>query len=335
MKRNRALITAALPLALLAATLMGCSSNGGGGGSGDSNGGTETVDHSVASAITADASGAACMPSGSVSNGVQLDESVGFYTTQTLTSRTPVHVEEAQRSVLKEGRGGPFAAGEEALAYVTIFSGNTGEMVALMPEIKIPNDAAQLEGAEWAYEAVRCAAPGQRTAIAMQVGEALAVSPAEAGFEDHAEDDAFIMVIDFYDELADCETVASLDPAFPKAHLGGDLAEPFIEIPKCMAPPSELQVTVLEEGDGREVVADETIMTNYVGVYWNGGERFDGLWNEAGLAFSTQKGALIEGFTQAMIGQKIGSTVQVVVPSRLGYQDGKTRVFVLKLLGEG
>lgn len=323
MKRNRALITAALPLTLLAATLTACS---GGGGS---------PDNSVDSSITADAGGAACMASGPASDGVAVDPANGAYVMQALTSTTPVSVEAAQRSVLIEGRGGPFAEGASAKAYVTIFSGNTGEVVAVFPEITVPNDIAQLEGAEWAYEAVRCGAPGQRSAIVMQVGEALDVPPAEAGFEDHAEDDAFIIVTDFYDELAGCETIAPLDDAFPKAHIGSEIAEPVIEIPECMEPPTDLQIEVLVEGEGREVVADETIMTNYVGVFWNGAERFDGSWTDTGLAFSTTEGALISGFTQAMIGQKIGSTIMVTVPSELGYKDGNTRVFVLQLVGEG
>lgn len=327
MKRNRALITAALPLALLAATLTACS-----GGSDNGDGGTGGG-QSVQSAITADASGAQCMASGDVSDGVSVEGD--FYGVQTLTSTTPVSVgDDAQRSVLIEGRGDVFAEGDKPMAYITIFNGKTGEVASVMPEVKVPNDPAQLEGAEWAYEAVRCGAVGQRVAIAMKVGEALNVPPAEAGFDDLSEDDAFIIVVDFFDELAGCETVAPRDEAFPKAHLGGDAAEPFVEIPECMTPPTELEITVLEEGDGPVVEADQTIMTEYTGVYWNGGTRFDGSWDGTGLPFSTADGALIDGFTQAMVGQKVGSTVLVTVPPNLGYEDGQTRVFVLKLLGE-
>ena len=65
---------------------------------------------------------------------------------------------------------------------------------------------------------------------------------------------------------------------------------------------------------------------------WNGAERFDGSWTDTGMAFSTAEGALIDGFRQAMIGQKIGSIILVTLPPELGYNDGMTRTFVLQLV---
>ena len=35
-----------------------------------------------------------------------------------------------------------------------------------------------------------------------------------------------------------------------------------------------------------------------------------------------------------MIGQKIGSTILVTMPSELGYNDGEVRTFVLQLVSE-
>jgi peptidylprolyl isomerase len=311
-KRTRALL-AVLPVTLLAAALAGCSAGGGaGGGSGQA----------VQSAITADASGAACSTGGAASESVSVDGEMGELLT--LTSETPLPtVEGLQRSVLVEGETTAFPAGDDARASVTIFNGKTGETINHLAAGPLPNDAEQLQGADWAYEAVRCAAEGQRVAIVVPAG-------------DVAKDDPFVFVLDFlapYDQFADCESLTPRDEQYPEVDLGDGTSEPTITIPECMEAPEELEIEVLVEGDGAVVAADQNIMTNYVGVYWNGAERFDGSWNETGVQFSTAAGALIDGFTQAMVGQKIGSTILVTVPSELGYDDGNTRTFVLQLVG--
>jgi len=324
-KRTRALL-AVLPVTLLAAALAGCSAGGGaGGGSGQA----------VQSAITADASGAACSTGGAASESVSVDGEMGELLT--LTSETPLPtVEGLQRSVLVEGEKTAFPAGDDARASVTIFNGKTGETINHLAAGPLPNDAEQLQGADWAYEAVRCAAEGQRVAIVVPAGDAVGGDPADQGFTDVAKDDPFVFVLDFlapYDQFAECESLTPRDEQYPEVDLGDGTSEPTITIPECMEAPEELEIEVLVEGDGAVVAADQNIMTNYVGVYWNGAERFDGSWNETGVQFSTAAGALIDGFTQAMVGQKIGSTILVTVPSELGYDDGNTRTFVLQLVG--
>lgn len=323
-KRTRAMI-AALPVALLAAAaLVGCSSSGGGSG------------QAVDSAISADASGAACAAAGDTSKSVAVEGEFGELLT--LTSEPPLaKVKELQRSVLIEGETTPYAAGETANASVTIFNGKTGETINHLAAGPLPNDQEQLQGAAWAYEAVRCAAPGQRVAIAVSAVEAVGGDPAEVGFTDVAEDDPFVFVIDFaepHDQFADCESLTPRDEKYPEVDLGDGASEPTITIPECMEAPEDLEIEVLVEGSGEVVAADESIMTNYVGVYWNGAERFDGNWSETGTLFSTAAGALIDGFTEAMVGQKIGSTILVTVPSELGYNDGNTRTFVLQLVSK-
>lgn len=141
------------------------------------------------------------------------------------------------------------------------------------------------------------------------------------------------------DQFESCEKLDPRDDKYPEVDLGDGSSEPKITIPKCMEAPKDLEVKVLKQGDGETVKADENIMTNYVGVEWNGAERFDGNWSKDGIQFSTAKGALIEGFTQAMVGQKIGSTILVTIPPELAYGvnsgnklQNKTLTFVLQLV---
>ncbi|GAA2844300.1 peptidylprolyl isomerase [Leucobacter komagatae] len=294
--------------------------------------------------ITKDATGESCAPAGAASKSIKVTGDVGGEIK--LTSKTPIEIgDKTERTVLKEGKGEVFAEGQVATANYTIFSGKTGEVVNIAPDMKFPNDPAQFVDAEWAYDAVRCGAVGQRTAIVTSVGKALGdVDPAERGFTDLKKTDAFVFVFDFTeaDEVAEpCEKLEPRDEKFPEVDLGDGKSEPTITIPKCMEPPAELEVKVLEEGDGPVVAGDEKIMTNYVGVKWNGGERFDGNWSETGIEFSTAEGALIQGFTQAMVGQKIGSTVLVTIPPELGYGgsaghelQNDTLTFVLQLVSK-
>ncbi len=311
MKRTRALLTAALPLALLTVSLTACSSSG--------------------AEITADASGASCLAAGDASASVEVSGEFGG--TLELTSSTPVNTDTIERSVLINGDGEPFAEGQNTTVSYTIFNGATGALFNEQLDVDLPNDAEQLTGADWAYEAVRCATVGQRTAIVVPVVDALdGTDPADAGIEDLTADDSFVIVFDFTGADEVCEALTPRDENYPEVELGDGAEEPVITIPTCMEPPTELEIDVLVEGDGAVVTDGQAIMTNYVGVDWNGAERFDGSWTETGVEFSTEEGALIDGFRQAMIGQKIGSVVLVTLPPELGYNDGMTRTFVLELV---
>jgi peptidylprolyl isomerase len=78
-------------------------------------------------------------------------------------------------------------------------------------------------------------------------------------------------------------------------------------------------------------------------VNWNTGEVFDSSFDRGSPAtFSTS--GVIQGFHDALVGQKIGSRVVVIIPSDLGYGDagsgdkiggGDTLVFVIDILGLG
>lgn len=316
MKRSR-LLLAALPLTLAATLLTACSGAGGG-----------------ATGPSADAAGVACTPGGDASRSIKVEGDFGA--DLTLTSSTPVKSQGIERTVLTEGTGDVFAVDANAQTTVTIFNGKTGELVNHVPESAMPNTEASYQGAEWAYAAVRCGQEGQRVALVVPVKDALGgTDPSQAGFKDLAADDSFVIVIDFlppFQEQASCQKVEPRDPAYPQVDLGDGTTEPKITIPECMEAPTTLETKVLVEGTGPVIGDNEQVMTNYVGVYWNGAERFDGNWTATGIQFSTQQGALIDGFRQAMIGQKIGSTILVTVPSDLGYKDGKTRTFVLQLV---
>lgn len=99
---------------------------------------------------------------------------------------------------------------------------------------------------------------------------------------------------------------------------------------------------VLIEGAGEKVALKDDVIINYVGHVWNEGIPFDSSWERGEPAtFTLDKGSLIQGFLDGLIGQKVGSQVVFVIPPSLGYGDtaqgtipaNSTLVFVVDILG--
>jgi FKBP-type peptidyl-prolyl cis-trans isomerase 2 len=102
--------------------------------------------------------------------------------------------------------------------------------------------------------------------------------------------------------------------------------------------PTELVVQPLITGTGPVVGAEQTLTVHYTGWLWNG-EQFDSSWDR-GEPSSFSLGQVIEGWSQGLAGQTVGSQVLLVVPPALGYGEeekdsippNSTLVFVVDIL---
>jgi peptidylprolyl isomerase len=118
--------------------------------------------------------------------------------------------------------------------------------------------------------------------------------------------------------------------------------KPEIDFPDY-APPAELVVTDLSEGDGVEATQGSTVSVHYVGVAHSTGEEFDASYNRGTpLQFRLGIGQVIAGWDQGVAGMKVGGRRKLVIPPHLGYGDrgaggviqpGETLIFVVDLLG--
>lgn len=98
-------------------------------------------------------------------------------------------------------------------------------------------------------------------------------------------------------------------------------------------------VKVLKEGTSTQVVGDGFVQVNYVGVNGRTGETFDTNYGQSGTTFKLPDG-VVKGFSQALIGQKVGSRVLVGIASADGYPEGQgdkiaagdSLVFVMDIL---
>ncbi len=117
--------------------------------------------------------------------------------------------------------------------------------------------------------------------------------------------------------------------------------KPEIDFPDT-APPSDLEVTDVTEGDGKEATSGSTVIVHYVGVAHSTGEEFDASYNRGEpLSFRLGVGQVIAGWDQGVTGMKVGGRRKLVIPPHLGYGDrgaggvikpGETLIFVVDLV---
>jgi peptidylprolyl isomerase len=83
---------------------------------------------------------------------------------------------------------------------------------------------------------------------------------------------------------------------------------------------TKLVITPLVPGTGPAVKEGQTVIANYKLVSYKTGELMDSSWSR-GEPFTTQVGvgAVIKGWDQGIVGQKVGSRFQLDVPQDLAY----------------
>ncbi|MGW2564840.1 FKBP-type peptidyl-prolyl cis-trans isomerase [Streptomyces sp. NPDC001537] len=113
--------------------------------------------------------------------------------------------------------------------------------------------------------------------------------------------------------------VAQKDAALPKVGTNTDGAAPSIDVPKKAAP-TKLVANYIIEGDGPVVGAQDSVLVQYKGVFWDSGKEFDSTYSRGALqSFGIQQ--VVKGWGEGLTGKKVGSRVLIVVPPKLGYGD--------------
>ena len=94
--------------------------------------------------------------------------------------------------------------------------------------------------------------------------------------------------------------------------------KPEVEVPAEI--PTELQVTVIEEGTGPEAAAGDTVVVDYVGVRTRDGVEFDNSYDRfQPFPVTLGEGGVIAGWDQGLVGAQAGSRIQLDIPSELAY----------------
>jgi FKBP-type peptidyl-prolyl cis-trans isomerase len=257
---------------------------------------------------------------------------------------TPLEPTETQCTEIVEGSGPLLEEGQLALTGLAAFNGTTGDEIQVTgfgDEDGVPlvvNASATMPGIA---KGLGCAREGSRVAV---------VVPEKDGFGPNGNPasgvqpgDSIVFVLDVqraFPARADGAAQLTRD-GFPAVVLAPD-GRPGITVPK-QDPPKSLQQETLLAGSGEVVEDGDTVVVNYTGVLWNEGTVFDSSWeNGAPTTFTVGTDAqVIPGFSKAIVGQKVGSQVGVIIPPSEGYGDqenqtvpaNSTLFFVVDILG--
>lgn len=301
-----------LPLVLVSAlALAGCAADDGGP--------ADPTSGPVADVEVCDA------PTGDAATSIEVGGDFG--SEPTVAFEAPLAVDETERSFVIEGD--EVAPGALVSAAYALYNGTTGDLLetygwgAEEPLTPFRGDYALL-GPGFA-KTLGCAGVGTRT---------VGVIPAVEGFGAQGEqiglgaDDVLVFVVDV---LGD--NIWSTDLPV----VGGTDEAPTVTLPSA-APKTELEIAVLDEGDGAVVSPTDTVSVHYLGTAWETGEVFDESYPRGEPSTFPVQG-VVQGFSQALIGQKVGSRVIVTMPPLLGYgaQEGhalqhSTLVFLIDIV---
>lgn len=261
---------------------------------------------------------------------------------------TPLVATSVEAQPVSEGDGETVRPGDSTVLQITIYDGASGDLV-----ISTAYDQSGLllfaTDAEPQFGAVaQCAPVGSRLAAVGSAGDLIGQGSIDQNSLPLALDDTVVMVVDVQDHfLGKANGTDQLPPAGLPAVVLAPNGQPGFTFPS-VTPPTDLKVALLKAGNGQVVEQGDTVVLNYSGILWNGTDTFDSSWDRgAPAAFLAESldddpAGLVPGFADALIGQKVGSQVIVVIPPEFGYPagsapasipDGSTMVFVFDVLG--
>lgn len=257
----------------------------------------------------------------------------------------PLSPADTQCTEVVEGEGDFLEEGQVARVGLSIFSGASGDTVEQQGyDDESPIYLHYGAGNPPAFNAaLGCAREGSRVTV---------VAPAEAAFGEQGNPaagigpgESVVIVLDVtetFPNRADGTPRLTRD-GFPAVVLAPD-GQPGITVPSS-APPATTEVEVLLEGDGPVVDDGDQLLVQYTAVNWDGGEVVDSSWqNGTPAIFRVADGEgsqVVPGFAQAVIGQKVGSQVGVIIAPEDGYGEqgsatippNSTLFFVIDILG--
>jgi peptidylprolyl isomerase len=302
---RRILIVATAALTTLAFALSGCTGSSSGTPSASS---TPTAIPTVS---------AACVSSGSASDSVKVTGD--FDTTPNVSINAPLKVASTQRTVVIEGSGAKAAPGSIVNVSFTLYNGTTGKTVTSTGygagrTSPITVDAGKV--ITGLVKTLNCAQAGTRVVGVVPASEAFgSAGNSQLGI---AANQVIVFVADVVSLVpTKAEGDAIAPPAgLPTVTVAAD-GKPTLKVPAGYKPPATTQIATLIKGGGAVVGATDTVVIQYQGTNLATDKIFDQTWGAS--PFSGPANGFVTGFTNAIVGQTVGSQVLVVIAPADGY----------------
>lgn len=252
----------------------------------------------------------------------------------------PLAIEEPGSKVLSEGDGAVVEDGQQVTANMTLVSGTDGSVIESSYDAERPAGfpADKDSITETLYDAVVGQKIGSRILLSIN-GAAAAGQPQQT----------LVYVIDLLsaEKLPEPLSRAEGEEQPPVEGMPevtrDDSGKPSISQPEGDAP-AELKVEPTIVGDGPEVAEGQNVTVNYTGWLWTDASKpFDSSWDrgEPFVVEGVPNAPVIDGWNEALVGQKVGSQILIVIPPDKGYGEqgsppnipgGATLVFVVDIL---
>jgi len=258
---------------------------------------------------------------------------------------TPLVAKKAQVAVVNRGDGKAVTGDEGLDVVLSIYNGDTGEALATQsgPITAVTLRLFVTDGTFPFTEALTCATQGSRvvtTGTASQLfgSESLGLDPATT----------LVVVSDIESTFLGKANGADQVPqaGYPSVALAPN-GRPGLTF-SSQDIPDGLGAIALKQGNGATVKKGDSVIANLTGVVWGAKKTFASSWdNNAPVTVTAADldangDGLVPGLAKALIGQKVGSQLLVVVSPDEGYGTAQpptgvtssdTLVFVLDVLG--
>ena len=297
-------LATAVVITALAASLAGCT-------------GSSTSTSTATPSATPSSVSAACVKSGSASDSVTV--SGAFDTQPSVSINAPLKVSTTERTVVIEGTGDKAKPGSIVNVSFTLYDGTTGKTVTTTGygagrTSPVTVDASQVISG--LAKTLNCSQAGARVVGVVPSSEG--VSSSQASQLGIGAKDVLVFVADVVSLVPTKASGAAQTPpaGLPTVTLASD-GTPTLKIPSGYTAPATTQITTLIKGSGAVVASTDTVVIQYQGTNLRTGKIFDQTWGRS--PFTGPVNGFVPGFTNAIVGQTVGSQVLAVIAPADGY----------------
>lgn len=267
----------------------------------------------------------------------------------TISFHTPMTVEDGAHLVLQEGDGEKVQAGDRVCVNVIVYNAEDGS-AALDTWDLGQLDCSLVVGDKTdntRYDIIKGQKLNSTIAFGVQDSSSSSSSSSSSDSSSTASEEtkSYIWVITLISKSQDLtkasgEVVTDIPDDLPIITLLDENGTPSIDM-NGFNGTDELIVQPLIKGAGEEVSSTDTVVVNYTGWLLDGSQ-FDSSWTRGSTFDASLAGGVIQGWTQGLSGQTVGSQVLLIIPPDLAYGDseagsipaGSTLIFVVDILAK-